>query len=221
VLAAELRQAVGCLCEVRRPDNNKLVILGRIQNFDGRAVWVYPIGGKEAPPVICNDEFKLVLRITGRPALVWRGQIRNSSPSFWALDRLVHCHRKEQRGNFRQTVFQRANVLCVNALYPHSRRGEDEYYARLCKVMDVSLGGLQICSQDSFQPGDHLLVMNLWLDESLPQPFVFTTQVRWAESDNRAAWVRYGCSFEQMSTWEEDRLCNAIFNLQRDDIAAH
>ncbi len=215
----ELRGAVGHLCEVRKPDNT-LIFLGRVQEFDGSSLSVWPAGGREAPPVIYNDEFKLILHIPRKPALVWMGNICGSSRSFWKLNRLVSCHRKEQRVNFRQPVSLRANALCINALYPGSPRGKDEYFARLCKVVDVSLGGIQLRGQDVYQPGDHLLLMNLWLDQSQSQPFVFTVQVRWSAPISTVE-TRLGCSFESMSIRDEDRLCAAILELQRLDLASH
>lgn len=217
--AEELRSAVGHLCEVRKP-NNTLVFLGRVQNFNGKALSVFPAGGKEAPPVIFNDEFKLVLHIPGKPALVWRGQICGSSYAFWKLDHLSRCHFKENRMNFRQPVSLRANLLCINSLYPNSPHGETEYYSRLCKVVDVSLGGIQLRSQDPYHVNDHLLLTNLWLDPVQPQPFVFSLQVRWVERISGVE-SRYGCAFESMSIRDEDRLCAAILDLQREDIANH
>lgn len=217
--SAELREAVGHLCEVRKP-NNTLVFLGRVQGLDGKALSVWPTGGREAPPVIYNDEFKLILHVPQKAALVWTGNVCGSSRSFWKLDNLVKCHRKEQRVNFRQPVSLRANALCINAIYPDSPPGEDLYYSRLCKVVDVSLGGIQLRGQDHYRPGDHLLLTNLWLDQSQPQPFVFTVQIRWAEQISSMEW-RFGCFFESMSIRDEDRLCAAILELQRMDIASH
>lgn len=215
--SVELQRAVGCLCEVRKLDN-ALVFLGRISAFDGRAITVLPTGGKEAPPVIYNDTFKLVLHITGEPALSWTGKICGSTRSFWRLDHMIRCHFREQRTAFRQTVNLRANVLCINALYPDATPHADQLYARLCRVMDVSLGGIQLRGQDLYRPGDHLLLMNLWLIEGAEQPFVFTTCVRWSEQISRME-CRYGCAFERMNIRDEDRLCAAILELQRSDIA--
>lgn len=218
--ADELMQAVGCLCEVRHLQNNTLVFLGRVQNFNGWALSVWPTGGKEAPPVIYNDEYKLILHIHHKPALSWRGTICGNTRSFWKLDHLTRCHFKEQRVNFRQTTNLRANLLCLNSIYPDMPRRAEAYFARLCRVVDISLGGLQIRTQDSYQVGDYLLVMNLCLDPSQPtRPFLFTTQVRWAEQVNRIE-TRLGCSFEPMSVHDEDRLCAAILELQRTDIAS-
>lgn len=218
-LLRELHQATGCLCEVRKPDN-QLVFLGRVQNFDGRAVIVVPVSAREVPPVIYKDEYKLIFRVHQHPPLTWRCVVSGSSQRFWRLDCLNPCHREEHRSNFRQPVQLWARVLCVNSLFPgKSLRGMEDR-AKPCKVLDVSLGGLRLRGEELFEPGDYLLVMDLFLDSSAPRPFVFTVQVLWSESLGRQD-TRCGCSFLPMSTAEEDRLCAAIFNLQRQDIASH
>lgn len=215
----ELHQAVGCLCEVRKPDN-QLVFLGRVQDFDGRAVMVVPTSAREAPPVIFKDEFKLVFRIHERPPLVWHCEISGSTRWFWKLDCLNPYHREELRSNFRQPVNARAKVLCINPLYPGKALREEETYAKLCKVLDVSLGGLQLQGQNFFHAGDYLLIMDLFLDPSDRRPFAFTVHVRWKQELGPLD-SRYGCAFQPMSVQEEDRLCAAIFSLQRQDISSH
>lgn len=215
----ELHQAIGCLCEIRKPDN-QLIFLGRVQDFDGRAVMVVPTSAREAPPVIYKDEFKLVFRVPEQPPLVWRCEISGSTRNFWKLDCLNPYHREEHRSNFRQPINLRAKVLCINSLYPQKGQHEEETYAKLCKVLDVSLGGLQLQSQNFFHPGDYLLVMDLFLDQSNDRPFVFTVHTRWEEHLGRMD-SRYGCAFQPMSIADEDRLCAAIFDLQRQDISSH
>lgn len=217
--AQQLRQAVGCLCEVRTPAN-KLIFLGRIQDFDGCSVTVFPTGGKEAPPVIFNDEFKLVLRIPRRSVSVWRGSVRGSTRWFWKLDQLERYHLQELRANFRQPVDLRANVLCVNALYPEKSCPEPQYDWKLCRVLDISLGGLRLQGQPFFHLHDYLVVTDLFLDEFSPRPYVFTVKVRWETIRSRLE-AQYGCAFEPMGVREEDRLCAAILKLQREDLSAH
>lgn len=217
----DLRRAVGCLCEVRNPDSNRLIFLARVRNFDGRAVTVLPTGGRETPPVLYNAEYKLVLRIPDSPALVWRGLICGSTRSFWKLDHLSRCHHKEQRGNFRQPIQARATALCINALYPGAPVSSEAYYSRTCRVLDISLGGIQLQCEDLYSPGDYLAIMNLYLESSSSRPFLFTVRIRWAEQIPGQRFCRCGCSFEPMSVQEEDRLCAAILSLQREDIAAH
>ena len=217
----DLRKAVGCFCEVRNPNSNQLIFLSRVQRFDGNAVTVVPTGSREAPPVLYNTEYKLVLRIPNAPTLVWRGMICGSTGSFWKLDRLTRCHHEELRKSFRQTVQKRTNILCLNALYPGAPTKSEACYARMGLVLDISLGGLQLQCEDSYAPGDHLAVMNLYLDPTSSRPFLFTVQVRWTSKVPNQRLYRCGCSFEPMSVQNEDRLCAAILNLQRADIAAH
>lgn len=217
----DLHRAVGCLCEVRDPSSNRLIFLSRVQRFDGHAVTVVPTGVREAPPVLYNTEYKLVLRIPDVPMLVWRGSICGSTRSFWKLDRLARCHHEELRESFRQPIQQRANVLCVNALYTGATARKDVYYARMCKVLDISLGGLQLQCEDPYTPGDYLTVMDLYLDPTSSRPFLFTVRVRWSAQVPDQRLNRCGCAFEPLSTQDEDRLCAAILNIQRADIATH
>lgn len=211
----ELLDAVGHLCEVRRP-NNTLVFLGRVKSYDGASLCILPTGGRDAPPVIYNDEFKLILHSPNHPSLAWLGRVTGSSPAFWMLGKLTSCHQSEQRVTFRQPVSLRANLLCINALYPGGPRGKDEYFSRICKVVDVSLGGVQLRGPDFYRPGDHLLLTNFCLEKD--QPFVFTLRVRWAAQVSPVE-AHLGCSFEHMTTRDEDRLCASILELQRQDIA--
>ena len=106
--------------------------------------------------------------------------------------------------------------LCIHALYPTGPRGKDEYFSRVGKVVDVRRGGVQLRGPDFYRPGDHLLLTNLYLDKA--RPFVFTLHVRWAAQVSPVE-AHLGCSFENMTVRDEDRLCAAILELQRQDIA--
>ena len=134
---------------------------------------------------------------------------------------MTRVHHEELRKGFRETVQKRTNILCLNALYPGAPTKSEACYARMGLVLDISLGGLQLQCEDSYAPGDHLAVMNLYLDPTSSRPFLFTVQVRWTSRVPNQRLYRCGCSFEPMSVQNEDRLCAAILNLQRADIAAH
>lgn len=218
VYDAALRDTEGCLCEVRRTDN-EMVFLARVQESDGKSVSLVPEGEEQIPPTIYNNEYKLVFYVSGKQALSWSGRICGSTPAFWKLDRLMPYHLREQRNHFRQPIFVEVDVLCINALYGSSL-GRRESNTRPGRVLDISLGGLRMNSRETYQVGDHLLVSNLWLKSVRDRPFTFPVTVRWSEAVN-AYEVRYGCSIERLSARDEDRLCNAIFTLQREDIAAH
>lgn len=219
VLYTDLQNTRGCLCEIRNPESNLLIFLGRVRSADEDSITVVPAGGREAPPTIYKAEYKLVLRIPGQQTLVWRGVVAGSSRSFWKFADLVQYHHQEQRGAFRQPVQKQARVLCINRLYPGAPMDQEVYYARLCRVLDISLGGLLLQSEDLYASGDHLAVMDLWLDEGLRRPFLFTVQVRWSSRVPNQRFCRCGCAFEAMTLREEDRLCATILNLQRKDIA--
>ena len=47
-------------------------------------------------------------------------------------------------------------------------------------------------------------------------PYSFTCQIRWINEGRLEN--QYGCKFQEMSDWEEDRLLKAIFAIQREEI---
>lgn len=217
-LRAALHSSVGSRCEVRGADNT-LVFLGHIFKYDGQAVTIYPTGGGEVPPVIYNTDFKIVIHTPGRPALVWTGQICGSSRYFWMLDHLDLLHYEELRSTFRQPISLDAKILCINSLYPDQ---PSRLPARTmpCRILDISLGGLQLRCKTGFVRKDWLFVSDLFLKGPYQPPFAFTCQICWISSWERGESV-YGCRFSPIWSREEDRLCSAILGLQRADLTAH
>lgn len=215
---ASLREAVGSLCELRSMDNS-LIFLGRLQDYDGDAVLITGDGAGEVPPVVYNTPFKVVVHAHGQPVRTWRGAVCGSAPGFWKLDRLRPAHASELRAHFRQVSMVHANALCVNALYP-SHRSLPRARPHPAIIMDISLGGLQLRSRETFESGDWLLLTDVDLSpQPSPRPFVLTCQVRWAEQARNGSIC--GCLFAPMDPAEQDRLCAAIFELQRLDIQLH
>ncbi|BDF72449.1 hypothetical protein CE91St41_34310 [Oscillospiraceae bacterium] len=215
-----LGQIVGARCELRSQEDNSLVFLGRIQGFDGRAVTVYAAAGGEVPPVIYNTPFKLVIRAPGRSALVWRGKICGSARGFWKLDQLSVFHYAEHRAHFRQPVSLPARVLCINSLHGSSPRRFSPSLLQPCRVMDVSLSGVRLRCREAFVRGDWLLLTGLDLLSDGEPPFAPTCRVCWADRLQGNEFL-FGCSFSPMGLQEQDRLCAAIFTLQRRDIFSH
>lgn len=212
--AAELRNSVGSRCELRNHDNN-LIFLGRIHSFDGTAITIYSAAGRELPPVIFNTEFKLIIRIPGRPALVWGAQVCGSTPGFWKLDHLVRFHFSEHRSHFRQPVSIPARVTKIeNPLIQAETAPTD------CRILDISLGGIQLKSRERFERGDWLQVSDAMLASKQPRPFSFTGQVCWADRQGGGEFL-FGVRFAPMGMGEQDRLCSAIFSLQRMDLQSH
>lgn len=215
-----LEDAIGALCELRSMHND-LLFVGRIQAFDGDTLTIYASGGGQVPPVVFNTEFKLHIRAHGRSVTVWSGAICGSSRTFWKLDRLERYSHQEHRQHFRQRAAVPAEVLCINSLFDRSKRHPERkhYRATQARLVDISLGGVQVRSAERFERGDWLLLTGVQL---LPNaaPFVFTCQVCWADRAGPREFT-FGCRFTTMSAQEQDRLCSGIFTLQRLDLQKH
>ena len=86
-----------------------------------------------------------------------------------------------------------------------------------CLIIDVSLGGLQIESAQMFRSGDRVMILSMTLSDG-GEPFSFKATVRWV-SPLEDGLARCGCSFESLSLRDENRLCAAILQIQRNDLA--
>lgn len=222
---ADLHRAVGSRCELRSNDNS-LIFLGRIRQFDGKAITVYSATGKELPPVIFNTEFKIIIRVPGRSAQVWKGQIVGSATGFWKLDHLVRFTYAEHRSTFRQPISISAKVCRTSD--PEARRKLMTYHEEMleeekrgapldCRVLDISLGGLQLRCRERYERGEWLEVTQLRLLPGNEPAFMLVGQVCWADRAGSAEFL-FGLRFAPMRMREQDRLCSAIFALQRLDL---
>ena len=83
-------------------------------------------------------------------------------------------------------------------------------------MLDISVGGALISCTEAFQEGDRLVIAEALLVPNTPA-FTFRCQIRradeWEEGVNR-----YGCQFEALPPRDQDRLLQAIFSIQREEI---
>lgn len=212
--ADEFGRAMQYHCEVRGMDDRP-VFLADAKEYDGTAVRLFPTMGREAPPVIYNNEYKLVFRVPQRPIPVWTGRVRGSSQEFWKLDDLTRFH-DEQRATFRQRVTLSASLRALLRLPQQGEPLQEGYLSAKslsCRILDMGLGGLQFSSPGAFSPGDLLAVTELRLAHD-PNPFSLPLQVRWSEAGADGTY-RCGCAYPTIDVQAQDRLCAAIFGLQR------
>lgn len=209
-LADELNIRPGMTAEVLTLDN-RLTFVGRVDRFNGKAIILRESRGGELPPVLYNKEIKLRF-FRGQDSLVVHGKICGSSRTIWKLDRLESRSAKEQRAFFRQRISPNAQADCTKLYGPERQEGE----TLPCQVLDVSAGGLLMSSHTVYEVNDHLRIDALSLVGGM-EDFVFECQVRRA-GRREIGQIRYGCQFESISPKEQDRLLQAIFEIQRREI---
>lgn len=190
---------------------NRLFFVGRVESFRSGAVVIRQARGDELPPVMYNKEVKLRF-FHGKDSRVLHGKVCGSTELIWKVDRLESKFLKEQRAFFRQRI----SVSVEGKCFRRSSRGVVARESRPCQVLDVSAGGLLILCEEAFEVGDRMTVSGIRLASGMA-PFSFNCQVRRVGGRELGA-VRYGCQLEALPPKEQDRLLQAIFAVQREEI---
>ena len=186
--------------------NNRLIFIGRVESYAKGELVIQEVSGLEVPPVIYNDEYKL---------RCFQGC--GSSKELWKLDRLHKQFSAEQRSYFRQQV----KIACRAALIREPQPDENGQMVQpeekpvKGELLDISAGGLLLKSKETFREGDRLMIREVRILPYLP-PFSFTCQIRRARQEKY--YSLYGCEFQGMTVRDQDRLFQAIFDIQRQEI---
>ena len=107
----------------------------------------------------------------------------------------------------------------IRVLLELPKRGEalgEQYFSGEqadCEVLDVGVGGLQLRSSEPFFKNELVAVTGLLLGRD-PNPFSLPLQVRWV-ADSGDGFYHCGCAFHAVPERDEQRLCAAMFGLQR------
>lgn len=215
-----LDSAVGSYCEIRGMDNI-LVLIGYLERVEEeRGAITVRSADRDMQRVIFNTPFKLMIRPRGGMALVLNGTICGSTTDIWKLDHLVRYFYKESRGFFRQPTDTVCFATCINELYYPVPEEEQQLIKRAyeCRVMDVSLQGIQLRGKEEFfAEGDWLLLTDLILVPQQRRYHNFLCQVRRNAPAGRGETL-FGCQFQYLTDHQQDTLCSDIFVLHRLDI---
>lgn len=196
--------------------SDKLTYVGKVEKYVDGVLTIRETTGQGLPPVIYNQEIKLRC-FRGKHTFVLFGKICGSTRWFWKVDRLRNTFVVEKRAFFRQRINLTAEAMCVrrssSLLYGVGGTGEGP-----CRVIDISAGGIRIGSQQLYEVGDRLSLINVRVVME-EEPFAFTCRVRRTIPDEGQRTL-YGCQFENLPPREQDRLLRAIFIAQRKEIYA-
>lgn len=213
---SEFEHAAKHRCEVRGMDDRP-IFLADVKGYDGHSFLLYPALDIDAPPVIFNSQYKLVFRTLQRPAPAWAARVRGSNYEFWKMDELSR-QPDEQRASFRQRLSPLPAAV-IRVLLELPKRGEalgEQCFSGEqadCEVLDVGVGGLQLRSSEPFFKNELVAVTGLLLGRD-PNPFSLPLQVRWV-ADSGDGFYHCGCAFHAVPERDEQRLCAAMFGLQR------
>ena len=198
---------VGALCEVMTMENG-LLFVGTVGAYDPAEgeISVELRKGESTPRgIIYRTEVKLrlhALRGQSGVVLVYGAVTRNTADLWWIeVDRTIAC--LERRESFRLPLKREAMISGPGGgLQP-------------CELVDISLTGVAFRCQEPFQEGDRLLLSSLHLLED-GLDYTFRCEVRrMTEGAEGEKWrYFYGCSFYDLRSGQEDRLCQDLFALQ-------
>lgn len=206
----EMDLRVGMIVEVMTV-KNILTFVGRVKAFNGEVLTIKESMDGELPPVVYNQEVKLRFFQRGK-SLVLRGQICGSTEWIWRVDRLESQFGAEHRMFFRQNVDLKAQAAQVEEADPSGQTPPERV---ACRIMDVSVGGLQLSSRKPFEEGARVRITEARIAREM-EPFTFVCRVQ--RMRQVGGNFLCGCKFEDLSVKEEDQLLQAIFIAQRKEL---
>ena len=200
----------GIMAEVMTPEN-RLIYVGKVEKVQNGGVYIKEANDDTLPMVLVNKPVKVrFYREEGN--LVLRGKVCGSTMRMWKVDRLEGTFTREQRAFFRQNISVNIKAQCGKLL---KRSGRPDVLFP-CKVLDISAGGMLISCAEVFAEGERLAILDVPLVANAPT-FAFNCQIRRADVWKKGVY-RYGCQFEALAPRDQDRLLQAIFTIQREEI---
>lgn len=198
---------IGALCEVLTMENGLLFVgtVGAYEPATGEISVELRKGESTPRGVIYRTEVKVrihALRGQSGVVLMYGAVTRNTADLWWIeIDRTIAC--LERRESFR--------IPLKGEAYITGAEGEK----LPCELVDISLTGVAFRCHKPFAEGERLLLSDIRLLED-GLDYTFRCQVQRVVDDEEQGKGRYfcGCSFYDLRSGQEDRLCQDIFALQ-------
>ena len=200
----------GMMAEVMTPEN-RLLFVGRVDKIQESGVSIRETNDDTLPMVLVNKPVK-VRFYQESGSIVLNAKVCGSTRKRWKGDRRESTFVSLPRAVFRHSMSVNIEARCGK---PSKRGGRPQVHFP-CQVLDISAGGILISCSEVFAEEDRLAVIDAPLVANAPT-FTFNCQIRrasvWKKGVNR-----YGCQFEALSPRDQDRLLQAIFTIQREEI---
>lgn len=212
-----LESFTGGACEVRSMEN-ELLLRGRLDEVinEGATKSLILVGlkGEDLPVLRFGTRLKVAMRSKGGEVLIVGGAIYIANEQFWRLNNIVEYNNGERRAFFRVGTKSTAIVHPMGTQTEELDNAEVEAPARL---VNVSLSGVLFATEAKYYESQRVYLSNFMLGSD-PKPFEAKCIVRKIGGESAFGFL-YGCSFEDMSARESDRLCKAIFELERESLS--
>lgn len=205
-----LNQYKNATCEVKTMEND-LLLLGKVREIvDGLSLSIDIVGtdGSPLPQFQYGVPVKLNLYSSTHGMLVIGGRVYMTNPAFWRVSNISQYQHIERRSFFR--VVTHAAGLVSSLPTP----GQEPPPAFAAQLINISLSGVLFSAACSLDEGELVQLYRVRLVDDMP-PFAFCCRIRSVETTSKDVQL-YRCSFENLEQKETDRLCKAVFALQRE-----
>lgn len=137
-----------------------------------------------------------------RKAVYMQGLLTPKSESVWQIEELVVTKLTNEREFFRLDT----NLDATITAFSEFQAGE-----KPCKLLDISVGGARIGSDQQYELGDKFM-LKVKLLEDRPMSTIFCQVLRIIEKEEEK--FEYGCKFVEMTTEDEESITRNIFAAQ-------
>ncbi len=219
-----LKRYLNAICEVKNMDNElffqgRLKAVSRIHPADREgedilAIDIYPIEGMRLPIFSYDVPLKINILNTKHGTLTVGGRVYIANDEFWRVSSITAYNNFERRSFFRVNLSVDGTVERESDENGFKDISDTEKFP--VKMIDISLSGVFFAANTRFNSGDRVRLSNIFLIDGEP-PFNFSCRIMRTGGESLHGTL-YGCEFEQMDLRESDRLCRAVFTLQREAV---
>lgn len=206
-----LKKYVGAACEVKTLDND-LLFLGRLRSIvDDLSLSVDIISSDDSPLFTWRYGVPVKLSLYKGPGniLIAGGKVYMANADFWRVSNIIRYQNFERRSFFR--VQANTGGLVSRAC----EEGEEVEKYQAC-IINISLSGVMFSSAKQFAENETVVAESFFLAEDR-KPFALSCIVKHSD-DSPTGLFMHRCQFLDIGEMESDRLCRAIFSLQREAI---
>lgn len=183
--------------------DGRMLFVAKLMNLWRDTAQLYQYSESELSP----ESDPVRVRIRGyndseRKAVYMEGVITPKPDHIWQVDELIVTKLTNERAFFRLDTDLDATITTFIGL----QAGEKD-----CKLLNISVGGARIGSEDKYEEGDKfMLKVKLLADR--PVSTMFCQVLRVIEKDDSK--FEYGCQFLEMTEEDQEKITRNIFAAQ-------
>ena len=187
-----------------------------VTDFDGRVLFAATLADLQkdtaqlhqySESALSPESDPVRVRIRGyndseKKAVYMEGVITSKSDHIWQVNELTLIKIGNDRAFFRLDTNLDATITTFDRFLNEEKE---------CKLLNISVGGARISSQEKYEKGDKFL-LNVKLLEDEPLSNMLCRVLRVIEKEDS---FEYGCQFQGMTEEDQDKITQSIFEAQR------